>query len=126
MSREVRLVSSILVVIVDLQGVPLDNRAQQVEAGILIPSSAFIKIEKRKKAEETKQNRGLANKGRFLGERAHRIYGKEFPNVALEPKTELWLACGRKVLSNYLLHLFILSGSVVRFDAVADLLFTPM
>ena len=49
MSLEVCLVLRVLLVGVDLQRVPLDNRAQQVEAGVLIPSPAFIEIDERKK-----------------------------------------------------------------------------
>ena len=44
MSLEVRLVLRVLVVGIDLQRMPLDNRAQQIEARVLIPPAAFIEI----------------------------------------------------------------------------------
>jgi hypothetical protein len=50
---------------IDLQRVPLHDSAQQIEAGVLIPSSAFIEVNEREKDYETKQNCGLAMKRRM-------------------------------------------------------------
>jgi hypothetical protein len=49
MPLEVGLVLGVLVVAVDAQRMLLDDGAQQVEAGVLIPSPAFIEVEKREK-----------------------------------------------------------------------------
>ena len=55
MSVEMSFILSIFVVGIDLQGVALDNRAQQIEAGVLIPPAAFIEVDTREKDDYAQQ-----------------------------------------------------------------------
>jgi hypothetical protein len=66
MSLEVRLVLRVLMVGIDLQGVSLDNSAQQIEAGVLIPSPTFIEVNEREKAYDAEQNCGFTMGRRFF------------------------------------------------------------
>jgi hypothetical protein len=52
---KVGFVLGVLVVGVDLEGVQLDDGAQEVEAGVLIPSAAFVEIDEGKQACEAKK-----------------------------------------------------------------------
>jgi hypothetical protein len=45
---------------IDLQGMALDDSAQQIEAGALIPSPTLIEIDEGEKDYEAQQDRGLA------------------------------------------------------------------
>src|SRR5450631_3181887 len=73
MPLEVSLILRVLVVGIDLQRVPLYYRAQQIEAGVLIPSPAFIEVDKRKKSYDAQQDCDLAVGRRFLRKGAHRV-----------------------------------------------------
>ncbi len=74
MSLEVRLVLRVLVVGIDLQRMLLDDRAQQIKAGVLIPPPAFIEIDEREKCNGAQQRRGLPARKRFFGGRSHRTF----------------------------------------------------
>ena len=57
MSLKVGFVLRVLVVRVDLERVPFNNRAQQIEAGVLIPSAAFVEIDEGEKNRWTEEKR---------------------------------------------------------------------
>ena len=63
---EVCLVLRVLMVGIDLQGVALDNGAQQIEAGVLIPPPALIEVNERKEDYDAEQDCGLAMGRRFF------------------------------------------------------------
>ncbi len=66
MSVEVGLVLRVLVVGVDLQGVPLDDGTEQIEARVLIPSAAFIEIKGGGERHQAEQQGRSPIRRRFL------------------------------------------------------------
>jgi hypothetical protein len=69
----VSLILRVFVVGVDLQGVLLRDRAQQIEARVLIPSPAFVEINEREKNNRAQQRYGLPVRRGNLGQSAHPI-----------------------------------------------------
>src|SRR5581483_8147697 len=73
MSPEMSLVLRIFVKRVNLQGVALDNGAQQIEAGVLVPSSALEEINEGEKARRAQQTGSFPVRRRTWGKPAHAI-----------------------------------------------------
>ena len=74
-SLEMRLVVSVVVVGVDLQRMALDDGAKQIEARVLIPTAAFVKINKREKDYATEQECGFPVRSSLCRERSHHVPG---------------------------------------------------
>jgi hypothetical protein len=69
----VRFILSVFVIGIDLQRVALDDRPQQIKTRVLIPSPAFVKIEKRKEADQPEQRGCFPRRGIFR-EQAQRVF----------------------------------------------------